>query len=63
MEGEAISEMFEESTEDHKIQDSNFICKPDFYSRKHHILASRSKDLFLRLKYDIFEKIHLDAPL
>ena len=46
-----------------KIQDSNFTCKPNFYSRKYHILASRSKDHFLRLKYDIFEKILLGAPL
>ena len=39
-----------------KIQDSNFTCKPNFYSRKNHILASRSKDHFLRLKHDIFKK-------
>ena len=40
-----------------KIEDSNFTCKPNFNSRKNHILATRSKDHFLRLKYDIFKKI------
>ena len=30
-----------------KIHDSNFTCKSDFYKRKSHILASRSKDHFL----------------
>ena len=33
-----------------KIEDSNFTCKPNFNSRKNHILATRSKDPFLRLK-------------
>ena len=46
-----------------KIHDSNFTCKPNSYSRKNPILASRSKDHFLRLKYDIFMKILLGAPL
>ena len=46
-----------------KIQDSNFTCKPNFYSRKNHILASRSKDHFLRQKYDIFKKKILWVPL
>ena len=45
-----------------KIEDSNFTCKPNFYSRKNHILASRSKDHFLRLKYDIFKKNLMGAP-
>ena len=39
-----------------KIENSNFTCKPNFDSRKNHILATRSKDQFLRLKYDIFLK-------
>ena len=37
-----------------KIEDSNFICKPNFKSRKNHILVTRLKDHFLRLKCDIF---------
>ena len=45
-----------------KIQVSNFTCKPNSYSRKNHILASRSKDHFLRLKYDIFKKNLMGAP-
>ena len=45
-----------------KIQYSNFTCKPNFYSRKYHILASRSKDHFLKLKYDIFEEKNSGCP-
>ena len=45
-----------------KIEDSIFTCKPNFYSRKNHILASRSKDPFLRLKYDIKKKNLLGEP-
>ena len=39
-----------------KIQDSKFTSKPNFYSRKNYFLASRSRDHFFRLKYDIFKK-------
>ena len=46
-----------------KIEDSNFTCKPNFDSRKNHILATRSKDHFLRLKYDIFKNNLLSSPL
>ena len=44
-----------------KIQDSDFTCKPNLYSKKNHILASRLKDAFLRLKCDIFKKNLLGA--
>ena len=37
-------------------------CNPNFNSRKNHILATRSKDHFLRLKYDIFKKNLMGAP-
>ena len=39
-----------------KIQDSNFTCKPNFYSRKNHILALRSKDHFFNIKLWYFQK-------
>ena len=39
-----------------KKEESNCTCKPNSNSRKNHIFATRSKDSFLRLNYDIFEK-------
>ena len=38
-----------------KIHDLNFTCKPNFYSRKHHILASRLNDHFFIDKNMIFQ--------
>ena len=36
-----------------KTENSNFTSKPNFDSRKNHILAIRSKNHFYRQKYDI----------